>query len=617
MNTKVIPVLAMALAAGPLPVAGPAAAQTAAAQEQITTHDNDRPAGRLQGGVLSLSLRAGRGRWFPEGSNAAVRVVEALGEEGAALTIPSPLIRVPRGTVIQVAIRNTLDSTLRIHGFCDRGKPCEPVVVPAGQSRELEFTAAVEGTFHYWATTLNDLQVHRDGIDSQLGGALVVDGEGGPAPDRIFVMGVQRAQRGVLGTELAVINGRSWPHTERLRHAVGDTVRWRVINLSAAPHAMHLHGFYFTVDRRGDGLVDAATTPGNAPRSVTEQMPPGRTIALTWVPERPGNWLFHCHMLNHMLPASPDELQHAQHDSQAAGMAGLVLGVLVAGDSPAPVPDADRRRLQLIIEPDTRHGTSPSYKVSLTGAGDPPPRVSDRAVPGPVIVLTRGVPVAVDVVNRLKDPTAIHWHGIELESFNDGVPDFGGTAGSVTPPVAPGQSFTARFTPVRAGTFIYHTHWHDPDQLAGGIYGPLIVLEPGETFDPVTDHIFVLGLDGKHRLQPDEPFAINGLTNLGPLDLKAGVKHRIRFINITADNVGLMVQMIAGLDPARWTMVGKDGAAVPVQARAERPARQLVSVGETYDFELAPLKPPPIPNLWMEVRRSNGELLFQWPVRIQ
>jgi hypothetical protein len=54
-----------------------------------------------------------------------------------------------------------------------------------------------------------------------------------------------------------------------------------------------------------------------------------------------------------------------------------------------------------------------------------------------------------------------------------------------------------------------------------------------------------------------------------------------------------------------------------VQVRGERPARQLVAVGETYDFELAPMRPPPIPNLWMEVRRSTGELLFQWPVRIQ
>src|SRR6185503_7642293 len=130
------------------------------------------------------------------------------------------------------------------------------------------------------------------------------------------------------------------------------------------------------------------------------------------------------------------------------GMAGLVLGIHVTGVARTPVaPDSARRRLELIVEADSRNGPIPSYKVNVVGSGTPAPRLGDRAVPGPVMVLTRGEPVAVEVVNRLKEPTAIHWHGIELESYNDGVPGFGGTTGSVTPPVLPGDSFTARFTP--------------------------------------------------------------------------------------------------------------------------------------------------------------------------
>ena len=46
------------------------------------------------------------------------------------------------------------------------------------------------------------------------------------------------------------------------------------------------------------------------------------------------------------------------------------------------------------------------------------------------------------------------------------------------------------------GTFIYHTHWHEDLQLSGGLYGPLIVLEPGERYDPGTDHIVIIGLKG-------------------------------------------------------------------------------------------------------------------------
>jgi FtsP/CotA-like multicopper oxidase with cupredoxin domain len=99
---------------------------------------------------------------------------------------------------------------------------------------------------------------------------------------------------------------------------------------------------------------------------------------------------------------------------------------------------------------------------------------------GPPIVLTRGQPVEIEVVNRLKDPTAIHWHGIELESYYDGVPGWSGAGTKITPPIAPGTSCVARMTPPSAGTFIYHTHWHDQFQLINGIYGQLIVLPPGE-----------------------------------------------------------------------------------------------------------------------------------------
>ena len=51
-----------------------------------------------------------------------------------------------------------------------------------------------------------------------------------------------------------MINGLSWPATERLTYHVGETARWRVINLSSQAHPMHLHGFYFEVDSLGDGI---------------------------------------------------------------------------------------------------------------------------------------------------------------------------------------------------------------------------------------------------------------------------------------------------------------------------------------------------------------------------
>ena len=93
-----------------------------------------------------------------------------------------------------------------------------------------------------------------------------------------------------------VMNGKSWPHTERLTYTVGDTVHIRVINVERrrppdAPARFLL--------QRGQPRRRAKrrVVPGTAsPHLVnTERLAAGRTISLTWKPTRPGNWLFHCH----------------------------------------------------------------------------------------------------------------------------------------------------------------------------------------------------------------------------------------------------------------------------------------------------------------------------------
>jgi len=591
-----------------------AARSTPFAQDSATieTHDNLRPAGRQSANELRLSLRAGLGRWSPTRSSSSSLDVAAFGEDGAALQIPSPLVRVRQGTVVRATVRNTLASSLTIHGFCDRPGTCPPLVIAAGASRDIAFTLGAPGTYFYWGTTSGaEIVDDRTPVETQLGGAIVVDPPDAVAVDRVFVISIWNG-----AAAWNVINGRSWPDTERLTHAVGDVVRWRFVNLSQVAHGMHLHGFYFRVDSVGNVARDTIYAESDRRLGVTEQIPPGRSMTMRWVPERAGNWLFHCHMLIHMMDTKAEHAHPAVagDGDVSAGMSGLVLGVKVSGPAEAsPASDVTRRRIQMRIDPDTRDGSTSRYRVSVEGTRQTLPRLGDGSVPGPVMVLTRGEPVAVEVANHLSEPTAIHWHGIELESYDDGVAGYGGKAGSVTPAIAPGGAFTARFTPPRAGTFIYHTHWHNAGQLAGGIYGALIVLEPGQMFDSVTDHIVVIGLDGTYRELPDEPFAVNGQKPPKPVELKADVTHRFRLINITADNVALTVQLIARFDPVEWTLVSKDGATTPVAQRVLRPARQLVTVGETYDFEIA----PPVLNagpLWMELRRGSGEMVMQWRV---
>ena len=92
-------------------------------------------------------------------------------------------------------------------------------------------------------------------------------------------------------------------------------------------------------------------------------------------------------------------------------------------------------------------------------------------LPSPTIVLKRGEPVSITVVNQLPEATAIHWHGIELESYYDGVAGFAGSAARLAPAIEPGASFEARFTPPRSGTFIYHTHVDEMRQQQAGLNG--------------------------------------------------------------------------------------------------------------------------------------------------
>jgi FtsP/CotA-like multicopper oxidase with cupredoxin domain len=584
----------------------------------VSASDNTRSAGRLEGNVLTVRLYVDVGSARPAGPKSTSIEVAAFGEEGADLSAPGPIIRVREGTTVALTIRNALASALRVEGLCARPGPCKPVSVAPGASQEIRFDLTAPGTYFYWATTSPGSLQARRARDTQLGGAIVVDPREGSPADRVFVISTfgERPlplQPRSAETDIFAINGSSWPHTERLHHNVGDHVHWRVINLSFTPHPMHLHGFYFAVEATGDIGAEQRLAPGQQRTAVTEFIAPGRTFMMSWTPERPGNWLFHCHMMSHMsVPADAGHAAHVADDG--AGMAGLVLGVHVTGArKPEPSDGRPARKFSMVMrEEPNRYGSQSGYRIDLEGVAAP--RLNAGPVPGPVLVLTRGEPVEVALVNRMTEPTAIHWHGIELESYNDGVPGWGGEPGKITPTIEPGQSFVAKMTPPRAGTFIYHTHWHKDVQLTGGLYGALIVLEPGERYDPETDHVFVISVDGVLKGNESKLFVLNGTATLDSIAMRAGVPNRLRLINITANGVALTASLFDRYDQTAWKPVAKDGATLPPQQTAIRPARQLVSVGETYDFEIQPSRSQ---QLWLEVRRPDGGWLLQVPIRVR
>ena len=266
------------------PELAPLAASAAAELPPVLPNDNRRAAGAVAGDTLSLKLRAAEGMWRPEGDAGPALRIEAFGEEGDALRAPAPLIRVRAGTTIVVDDSQRARSDAHSARACALAtvKPCAPIEVPRPGRREVRFTLGRAGTYHYWATTTGMPLPFRGASDTQLSGALVVD----PAPrltpeaDRVLVItdwtSLTRDElKGIAsaddpGVEFVrinprltfLINGLSWPATERLTYRVGEKVRWRVINLSSQRHPMHMHGFYYEVDSLGDGVRDTAYPEG-------------------------------------------------------------------------------------------------------------------------------------------------------------------------------------------------------------------------------------------------------------------------------------------------------------------------------------------------------------------
>ena len=569
-----------------------------------TTNDNTKSAGTLHGGVLTVRLYAAEAKWHPGPADAPPVVTPLLGEEGHAPSDPGPLLRVPLGTRIDVTLRNTLGDTLVFVAACRF--PCKDTVrVAPGASGRLAFTPTSVGTFVYYALPVRRGEpVFTIDDGGQLRAVLVVDPAGAPPrPDRIIVTSIyEHVRHGADAAKgprvLFTFNGKLWPYTERFTYTVGDSVRWRLVNLGGGQHPLHLHGFYFRVESRGDGVTDTPIPPAKQPLVVTENIALPGTFQMVWSPDRPGNWIFHCHKPMHVGPWMNDmlydrapklseatALSHGDH--MGHDMSGLVLGITVLPARGVATAGAERpsvaNGLRLVAEKTSdSYGPEPTLGYSLRRSGDT--ASSPATSPGPIMTVTRGQRTQVAVVNHLPVQTTVHWHGIELESYNDGVGGWSGAGVHVAPMIAPGDSFVATFTPPRAGTFIYHTHVNDLGQMAAGMYGALIVLEPGEKWNDTTDHVFAIGQSG---LMAPAWTVVNGVPAQQPMRLKAGVPHRFRFFSMTIDEE-TDVSIARDDSVVTWTPVAKDAIPVPAVERTQRPAKLHFGPGETYDFEFTP-----------------------------
>ena len=196
-------------------------------------------------------------------------------------------------------------------------------------------------------------------------------------------------------------------------------------------------------------------------------------------------------------------------------------------------------------------------------------------MPGPLLRFKKGERVRIVAENALPAPTAIHWHGVRVPNDMDGVPFV------TQAPIKVGERFTYEFALPDSGTYWYHPHQNSYEQVARGLYGPLIV-EEAKPIQVDRDETWVLSdlkLTAEH--QPVEDFGrIRDLANEGRLGThvlingrSAGAQHafavrsgerlRLRLINAASARIFNLA-----LEGHTLTVIARDGQAVQPYALA-------------------------------------------------
>jgi FtsP/CotA-like multicopper oxidase with cupredoxin domain len=207
-------------------------------------------------------------------------------------------------------------------------------------------------------------------------------------------------------------------------------------------------------------------------------------------------------------------------------------------------------------------------------------------VPGPTIQAAVGDTLVVRLTNGLPEPTTIHWHGLRVPADMDGTE-------LVQHPIQPGGTFEYQFVLPDAGTFWYHPHTHETEQLEKGLYGALIVHGPDE---PRLDGERVLVLDDlkldrhgnlarfggwkeRHQGRLGEVRLVNGRAQT-QLGMAAGQVERWRIVNAASSRY---VRLSIGGRP--FTILGSDGGLL----EAPVPATEvLLTPGDRVDLAVGP-----------------------------
>ncbi|HYK56248.1 MAG TPA: multicopper oxidase domain-containing protein, partial [Flavisolibacter sp.] len=214
----------------------------------------------------------------------------------------------------------------------------------------------------------------------------------------------------------------------------------------------------------------------------------------------------------------------------------------------------------------------------------------NNQIPGPVLKAKKGDTMVIRVTNNLDESTLVHWHGIRLPAAMDGT-------GEVQKPIQPGEVFEYRFVVPDAGSFWYHSHANETEQMEKGMYGALIVEDDN---DPVMDDDRVFMIDDmkltskneytkpgwalprlveRHDGREGNTALLNGKEN-PTINIHAGQKERWRFINSSSARYIMLY-----LGGREFTIMGTDGGLLE---KPETATQVLLTPGERVDIIAGP-----------------------------
>ena len=224
-------------------------------------------------------------------------------------SMPGPTIEVTQGDRVRVIVTNELPepTTVHWHGLeleiqYDGASTLTQNMIPPGGEFVYEFTLHEEGTFFYHS------HVPMQEAFGMVGWLIVHPAKVyDPPVDRDFGLIFQNfhiepnqtiSDSWAMNWNWHTINGRSGPYTTPLVVKHGERVRVRIMNFAPMQHhPIHLHGHTFWLTgHEGARVPKSAWIPRN-----TEIIGVAQASNFEFVANNPGDWMFHCHMVHHMM----------------------------------------------------------------------------------------------------------------------------------------------------------------------------------------------------------------------------------------------------------------------------------------------------------------------------